>query len=156
MSDAFATAYPLPPRYYKQLLLDPHTQPTPPLPPAAGEKYEMFGNVYAETDSIPRLAADLGQTQLYNDSVLQFNSHNVRLELKKLNHSLLVAFARLVLDLTIDPVARHEARIEQIRFVLVNVHHLLNSLRPVQARQTLELLMKMQVERKLDMARELN
>jgi mediator of RNA polymerase II transcription subunit 7 len=109
----------------------------------------MFGSIYQQPDSVPSLES-LSQTQLYPDD----NVANIKGELQKLNHSLLIAFARLVKTMAVAPL-ESEAKIEEIRVVLVNAHHLINTMRPIQARQGLEAMMRVQIRRKRDAAEEM-
>jgi mediator of RNA polymerase II transcription subunit 7 len=140
-------AYPLPPRYFKQV-----ASLTPP-PPTIGT-YEMFGSIFQQPDTIPALSS-LSQTQLYPDETLLPNSDpSIKQELTKLNHTLLITFARLVKTMAVAPL-ESEVKIEEIRVLLVNIHHLINTLRPIQARQGLESMMKEQIRRKRDAAEEM-
>lgn len=101
----------------------------------------MFGSIYT-TDPQIKTLAELGQEQLYPKS-----DFDMKTELKKLNHSLLLNFCLLVRDLIKDPTSWQE-RTSFIRTILVNMHHIINSYRPHQAREILILMMENQVKRR--------
>ena len=87
---------------------------------------------------LPSLS-DLGCQQLYSAS------GNWRSELLKLNRSLIAAFLDLV-EIMIkcpDNDDRLE-KIDTIRTLFINIHHLINEYRPVQARDTLRQMIKHQ------------
>ena len=68
-------------------------------------------------------------------------------ELKKLNVSLLFNFMELVETLVKNP-NEADRKVECIRNVMINMHHLLNSYRPHQARQTLITMLRDQISDK--------
>lgn len=74
------------------------------------------------------------------------NSDHIE-ELKKLNKLLLAKFLELLHILTTQPDG-FQLRVEEIELILVNMHHLLNSYRPHQARQTLISCMEQQIQAK--------
>ncbi|GMM34999.1 mediator complex subunit [Saccharomycopsis crataegensis] len=65
-------------------------------------------------------------------------------ELKKLFKSLLLNFLELIGIVSKNPTLYPE-KLEQIRIVLINIHHLLNEYRPHQARESLILMLQNQV-----------
>jgi len=82
---------------------------------------------------------DTGCQQLYSAS------GNWRSELLKLNRSLIAAFLDLIEILIKCPDNEERIeKIETIRTLFINIHHLINEYRPVQARDTLRQLIKHQ------------
>ncbi|KAI8621884.1 MED7 protein-domain-containing protein, partial [Chytriomyces sp. MP71] len=75
-------------------------------------------------------------------------------ELKKLNHSLLLNFLELQ-HILVNRPQDFTTKIEHIRILFINMHYLLNGYRPHQARDTLKLLMELQIHRRISMAREI-
>lgn len=118
--------FPLPPRQY----IVPFAQhdaapPAPPPPPQPESSYAMFGRVYATTDRLPGLA-EAGRVCLYDDAAPP------TAELRRLNGRLLALFYALLATLA-TPGAGHAPVVSRIEDVLINMHHLLNTLRPAQA-----------------------
>ncbi|CDR40095.1 CYFA0S04e03488g1_1 [Cyberlindnera fabianii] len=121
--------------------LIPPTQPT-------GETYRSFGSLWNFADKIPKLE-DQGIPQLYRDVALQGGEDSQFKidELKKLLKSLLLNFLEVTGVMGIAP---HEfsTKLEHIRTLLINIHHLLNEYRPHQSRESLILLLENQIETK--------
>lgn len=72
-------------------------------------------------------------------------SYDQRRELKKLNHSILVNFMDL-LDILIkcpDSTKRSD-KIEDLKLLFINIHHLINEFRPHQARETVRVMLELQ------------
>lgn len=120
---------------------------TPP-PQPEGETYRSFGNVWQFNDKIPQLE-DMGIPQLYKPSDIPGgdDSQAKILALKKLIKSLLLNFLEVVGVMSVDP-KEFSQKVEHIRTILINIHHLLNEYRPHQSRESLILLMENQVETK--------
>lgn len=120
---------------------------TPPRQPE-GETYRSFGNVWQFNDKIPQLE-DMGIPQLYKPSDVPDgdDSQAKILALKKLIKSLLLNFLEVVGVMSVDP-KEFSLKVEHIRTILINIHHLLNEYRPHQSRESLILLMENQVETK--------
>lgn len=72
---------------------------------------------------------------------------DLREELKRLNAETLARFVALV-DATRAAPSTYARRVEEITLLLNNMHHLLNSIRPSQARSTLEHVLSEQVREK--------
>lgn len=116
----------------------------PPMPKSS--KYRAFGSVWQVKDELPDLET-LGLTQLYKKAN-QYDTNNYQYklqELRKLLKSLLLNYLELVGILGINPEL-YEKKVENIRTILVNIHHLLNEYRPHQSRESLIMLLEEQVE----------
>lgn len=122
----------------------------PPAPPTNGT-YRSFGNVWQADDKLMSLK-DMGITQLYtlgNKEATDGDGNEGKMpdiqdrifELKKLLHSVLVQFVELTGIMSISPESFPE-KTEDIRVILINIHHLLNEYRPHQSRESLILLME--------------
>uniref|UniRef100_A0AAF5DF56 C2H2-type domain-containing protein n=1 Tax=Strongyloides stercoralis TaxID=6248 RepID=A0AAF5DF56_STRER len=109
-------------------------------PPPIPRKYKLFGVEYdRDNDKEPSLV-DLKIPQLYN------SKEDIKKELKKLNMSMVAAYLDL-LDVLIRCPSDPERiqRIEQLRLLFINFHHLCNQLRPIQARDNLVAICEDQV-----------
>ncbi|KAJ3241670.1 Mediator of RNA polymerase II transcription subunit 7 [Chytriomyces hyalinus] len=89
----------------------------------------------------------MGVAQLYEST----NTGDRAAELKKLNHAILLNFMELLQILVKNP-EEHTRKIEHIRLLFININYLLNEYRPHQARDTLKLLMQLQIHRRIIMA----
>ncbi|KAI5072259.1 hypothetical protein GOP47_0012365 [Adiantum capillus-veneris] len=140
---ATSSAYPPPPPYYrlyKDFLDDPDSAPSPP-PPIDGT-YTMFGATYTTNDMLPDLE-EQGLRQLYSKGP----NVDYKKELKTLNRELMFQMLELA-DVLVERPSQYARRVEDISLVLRNMHHLLNSIRPHQARATLIHILQMQIERR--------
>ncbi|KAK9240677.1 MED7 protein-domain-containing protein [Lipomyces kononenkoae] len=172
-SAALASAFPPPPSFYKAYTTDttkaltnalvsgellPHDLAglLPPPPPDAGRgpddppaTYRNLGHKWSTKDILPTLA-ELGIPELFSnassDEAGADPSYRVS-ELKQLTKSLLIKYLELVGVMGISPEQFPE-RVEEIRIILINMHHLLNEYRPHQARESLIIMMEEQLERK--------
>ncbi|KAF9204420.1 Mediator of RNA polymerase II transcription subunit 7 [Haplosporangium sp. Z 27] len=146
-----------------------------PPPPIKRGAYWMFGRAWPVQDSLATLE-EQGIEQLYpkgtigNDFIgdqeqmiwvtglsgkkTVINMRCVHLdildrvkELKKLNHSAVFNFLQLVHTLSTSP-SEFAMKVDQIRVIFINMHHILNEYRPHQARETLKLMMEDQLRRK--------
>ncbi|KAI9759578.1 MAG: hypothetical protein M4579_002244 [Chaenotheca gracillima] len=137
----------------------------PPPPPTTGP-YRSFGDQFQLNETLPALAGS-GIEQLYpsspsaagtpsaNTSTQKESDENGTspgwtldraFYLKKIAKSLLLNFMELIGVLSVDP-AQYARKIEDLRILFINAHHLLNEYRPHQARETLILMMEEQLER---------
>jgi mediator of RNA polymerase II transcription subunit 7 len=91
----------------------------------------------------------MGISQLYQgmDIPSGDDSHFKIEELKRLLKSLLLNFLEVVGVMSVAP-QEFAAKVEHIRTILINIHHLLNEYRPHQSRESLILLLENQVETK--------
>ncbi|KAJ1285837.1 hypothetical protein BS78_03G308500 [Paspalum vaginatum] len=136
---ATSSAYPPPPPFYqlyKDYEQDPSSAPEPP-PPIDGE--------YMTDEVLPSLEKD-GVRQLYpegpNIAVSDFKK-----ELRTLNRELQLHILELA-DILVERPSQYARRVEDITIIFKNLHHLLNSLRPHQARATLIHMLESQIQRR--------
>ncbi|XP_073052422.1 mediator of RNA polymerase II transcription subunit 7a-like [Primulina eburnea] len=139
---ATATYPPPAPFYklYKKYCEDPDSAPSPP-PPFQGP-YVLYGANYTTDDVLPGLE-EQGVRQLYpNGPNIDFKK-----ELKSLNRELQLHLLELA-DVLVERPSQYARRVEDISLIFKNLHHLLNSLRPHQARATLIHILEQQIERR--------
>ncbi|KAL4863596.1 hypothetical protein BDV12DRAFT_177356 [Aspergillus spectabilis] len=126
------------------------------LPPEIpSEQYSVFGEVQNLSTDLPSLE-EQGITQLYPSSPKPGpNGEAASQPAQPLNHayylmkiskSLLLNFLEFVGILSIAP-DKFEPKIEDIRNLFINAHHLLNLYRPHQARESLIMMMEEQLRR---------
>ncbi|CAI5508040.1 unnamed protein product [Closterium sp. Naga37s-1] len=140
--EATASTYPPPPPYYKlYAAYDPHTRTGgPPPPPAVTGEYVSFGAPYNTEDRLPSLE-EQGVRQLFPSS----KNINTRAELKALGRELGLLVLELA-DVLVERPSQAGRCVEDISLLFTNLHFLLNSLRPHQARATLTHILKTQLE----------
>lgn len=162
-NEGTSSVYPPPPWYYRYFtdenvaLVKDSDKPdeieksdklkylSPPSPPAAGA-YHNFGDVWQVNDKLATLE-DLGITQVYDGAAIRGEGQESGarvLELKKLTKSLLLAFVELTGIMGVAP-EQFPAKFENVRVLLINIHHILNEYRPHQARESLVTLMQQQI-----------
>ncbi|KAI9596000.1 MED7 protein-domain-containing protein [Syncephalis fuscata] len=124
------------------------TQLRPPTPPTTGT-YNLFGEQWPVVDE-PFSLKDAGIDQLYGDTP---NARRMD-ELKRLNHSLVFNFVELVDVLRRCP-DQYPTKIDHFRLLLNNIYALINEYRPIQAKETLKLMLQDQIERKQAATRDL-
>lgn len=117
-----------------------------------GPSYRLFGDMWLFKDQMPTLK-EMNVEQLYEDELedkdsdkTEGNEHSVKRieELKKLFKSLLLNFLELIGVVSKNPELKH-TKLQEIRVILTNIHHLLNEYRPHQARESLILMLQNQV-----------
>ncbi|CAI7796664.1 unnamed protein product [Closterium sp. NIES-53] len=140
--DATASTYPPPPPYYKlYAAYDPHTRTGgPPPPPAITGEYVSFGAPYNTEDRLPSLE-EQGVRQLFPST----KNINTRAELKALGRELGLLVLELA-DVLVERPSQAGRCVEDISLLFTNLHFLLNSLRPHQARATLTHMLTTQLE----------
>jgi len=111
-----------------QTLIGGSPPPPPPIPIEG--TYNMFGRMYTTEDFLPSLESE-GRIQLYSKERIDHIA-----ELKRLMRLLLSKFLAL-LDSLVNQPEQQGQKIEEIELIFINLHHLINSFRPHQARQTL-------------------
>ena len=150
--------FPSPPEFYKlyKNKCDDAAPPLPPLLPEQGETYETFGATHADPSKLlaPELLVDDPDfpfqklyTLIPHDDEKKRLLVNAKTEIQKLNREILDRFAALANDLQNAP-SRTNERIEEIALLYNNLHHLLNTIRPLQARETVAFILKRQIEEK--------
>ncbi|KAA0185219.1 hypothetical protein HAZT_HAZT004626 [Hyalella azteca] len=133
--------FPLPPTQYINLYTDDNIRkgrvPRPPPPPP--NEYSMFSVPFNADDPIIRPLESQAIRRLYPQS------YDQRRELKKLNHSILVNFMDL-LDILIKcpDSSKRTDKIEDLKLLFINMHHLINEFRPHQARETIRVMLELQ------------
>jgi len=108
-------------------------------PPPVPKKFTVFGEEIDMEGKMIQSLSEMGLQQMYSSTA------NWKAELKKLNKSVVAAFLDL-LEILIkcpDSSERRE-KVETIRMLFINMHHLINEYRPVQARDTLRHMMTKQ------------
>lgn len=137
------STYPPPPPYYKlfeNYLDNPESAPAP--PPAIEGTYTMFGSTYTTNDLLPSLE-EQGLRQLYPKG----SNVDYKKELKSLNRELTFQMLELA-DVLVERPSQYARRVEDMSLILRNMHHVLNSIRPHQARATLIHILEMQIQRR--------
>ncbi|KAJ4763112.1 Mediator of RNA polymerase II transcription subunit 7 [Rhynchospora pubera] len=143
MATGTAASYPPPPpfyRLYSDYSTDPDSAPPPP-PPVEGS-YPLYGATYTTEAVLPSLE-DQGVRQLYSKGP----NIDFKKELMSLNRDLQLHILELA-DVLIERPSQYARRVEDISLILRNMHHLLNSLRPHQARATLIHILESQIQRR--------
>ncbi|KAL4182325.1 hypothetical protein AMTRI_Chr12g275410 [Amborella trichopoda] len=138
---AATSAYPPPPpfyRLYKDYIEDPKSAPEPP-PPIDGT-YTLYGATYTTDDVLPSLE-EQGVRQLYPKGP----NIDYKKELRALNRELQLHLLELA-DVLVERPSQYARRVEEISLIFRNLHHLLNSLRPHQARATLIHILELQIQ----------
>ncbi|GFP87256.1 mediator of RNA polymerase ii transcription subunit 7a [Phtheirospermum japonicum] len=144
-----ATAtYPPPPPYYKlykEYSQEPDSAPAPP-PPIQGP-YVLYGGNYTTDDVLPGLE-EQGVRQLYPQGPnIEYFLLDFKKELRSLNRELQLHLLELA-DVLVERPSQYARRVEEISLIFKNLHHLLNSLRPHQARATLIHILELQIQRR--------
>lgn len=157
--DLISSVYPPPPLFYKYFteenlsLLKDKKQAGEPVegelkllePPEVpeGTHYRGYGNIWSFEDKLPKLS-EMGLQQLYKDD--ESNENKIQ-ELHKLMKSLLVNFVELLGIMHVNPSEFH-LKIEDLKVILININHILNSYRPHQSKELLIMLLKQRIEDK--------
>ncbi|XP_010276345.1 PREDICTED: mediator of RNA polymerase II transcription subunit 7a-like isoform X2 [Nelumbo nucifera] len=140
---ATSATYPPPPPYYrlyKDYLQNPKLASEPP-PPIQGT-YMLYGGTYTTDDVLPSLE-EQGVRQLYPKGP----NIDFKKELRSLNRELQLHILELA-DVLVERPSQYARRVEDISLIFKNLHHLLNSLRPHQARATLIHILELQIQRR--------
>jgi hypothetical protein len=135
-------SFPDPPTYAKNYTAEAVQSGTAPPPPSVPNKFKVFGEEYdLEAPYFPELP-ELGLTQVYTKCNTM---EEYKTELKKLSSSIMTAFLDLISVLTRDPLSdeRHQ-QFENLKTLFINMHHVINECRVVQARATLATIQKEQ------------
>ncbi|KAM5342794.1 hypothetical protein ACJ41O_013760 [Fusarium nematophilum] len=119
----------------------------PPLEPADG-RWRVFGDHYMLDDKLPTLeeqGIDSLPSTTHSDSK-DAKHFDRAFELKRLAKSLLLNFLELSGTLSQNP-AHAEAKVQDLRTLFINFHHILNEYRPHQARESVIALMQEHLDR---------
>lgn len=133
--------FPNPPDYASAYTSDRLDNGSAPPPPHALTEFKVFGEEYRLEDDVIAPLKNAGVTQLYK------SKHNWKEEMKKLNRSAVVAFLDLVSILIrgADNPER-EVKLKDLHTIFINMHHLINEFRPVQARDSVRVLQRRQIQ----------
>lgn len=145
-------AYPPPPLQYINSIDPNNFPPSPPL--ITDGVYYMFGQKISMDDAIIAPLETQGTT---TKRLYPRGEYDHKKELKKINASILVNFLDLVDVLVRCPDS--DKRIEKcndLATLFINFHHLINELRPHQARETLRVWLTCQKKSRNDIAYRLN
>lgn len=138
--EAAAAPYPNPPPFYK-LYKNPGTAPRPP-PPVEG-KFLVFG---FEFDTAEPLVPSLPVQPLFQ----QTNGNvDFKAELSRLSCESVFLYLELLRALVENPT-QYARALTALYQVLHNMQHLVNMMRPFQARATLEYALKLKVQEQKD------
>lgn len=127
-----------------------------------------------ETQGIQRLYSTSTKTTTNTTSgaSTQISTNNHKRELKKLNHSILIAYLDLLeilikaptkqlprdqqqLDMNSEQLTYktlRDQKLEDIELLFINMHHLINELRPHQARDNIRCILEMQKRQRIETA----
>lgn len=167
--DLISSLYPPPPPYFKFFTEENRAKleawqkdhdgkeqlvPEPPgelkflVPPKQpeGTHYRGYGSLWSFEDKLPSLE-DLGWKKLYESVDDQDTSRAKIHELHKLTDSLLLCFLELIGIMSIEPQQFH-VKIEDLKLILININHILNTYRPHQSRESLIMLLRQNIEQK--------
>lgn len=146
-ASTITSAFPNPPLEYVKLYTDDNITkglaPESPKPITDGS-YKMFGSDMFTDDAIIRPLEAQGIRRLYP------REFDHKKELKKMNHSILVNFLDLLDILTKCPdTPKREEKCQDINMLFIQMHHLINELRPHQARETIRVTLHVQRRQRL-------
>ncbi|KAG9510738.1 Mediator of RNA polymerase II transcription subunit 7, partial [Fragariocoptes setiger] len=136
-------AFPPPPLQYIRKYTNENVKegkvPPPPKPITDGQ-YHMFGQLISTNDAIIASLESHGTKRLYPRG-----DYDHKKELKKMNASILVNFLDLVDVLVRCPdTDKRSDKCNDLALLFINFHHLINELRPHQARETIRVWMSCQ------------
>ncbi|XP_065837659.1 mediator of RNA polymerase II transcription subunit 7-like [Oscarella lobularis] len=134
------SSFPAPPSAYYSRYTDANVEAgLAPKPPRPQRTYSAFGAAFDADEPMLRSLRSQEISQLYPDD------SNRLVQMKKLNHSILVNFVDLLDVLIASPgSAMREQKIQDLRLLFVNLHHLVNEYRPGQAREGLRVMLEQQ------------
>ncbi|CAG8283232.1 unnamed protein product [Penicillium olsonii] len=122
------------------------------VPPDIPEgQYSVFGELQALSTALPSLQ-EQGIDQLYPEPAASTNEQDAQpaplnhaYYLLKISKSLLLNFLEFVGTLSVSP-EQFESKVQDLRNLFINAHHLLNLYRPHQARESLIMMMEEQLK----------
>ncbi|XP_074598406.1 mediator of RNA polymerase II transcription subunit 7-like [Brevipalpus obovatus] len=146
--------FPLPPNHLIDLYSDENIakgrNPEPPKPIVDGS-FSMYGEQITNDDTIIKPLEARQIKRLYP------REYDHKRELKKMNASILVNFLDL-LDVIIKcpDTGKREEKCSDIAMLFLQMHHLINELRPHQARETLRVTLNNQRRQRMEIINRLN
>lgn len=153
-SSNLTSSFPSPPAHLIDLYSDENIakgrNPDPPKPIMEGS-YSMYGEHITNDDTIIRPLEARQIKRLYP------REYDHKRELKKMNASILVNFLDL-LDVIIKcpDTGKREEKCSDISMLFLQMHHLINELRPHQARETIRVTLHNQRRQRIEIINRLN
>ncbi|KAK0420512.1 hypothetical protein QR680_014731 [Steinernema hermaphroditum] len=133
--------FPKPPEYARHYTAEAIKCGRVPAPPPVPIEYEVFGERYNLEEELVVPLKALG-IQAYSTIGLSWRD-----EFKKMNASVVINFLDLLQILINSPDSPERVqKIEAIRLLFINMHHMVNEYRPVQARATLAVMLEHQIK----------
>lgn len=146
--------FPKPPSFFELYKDGKDSGPSPPTP--MSPTYHMFGTPYSTKDVVPDLLPQEKKVYLDSSSSSSISQDTIdfKLEMKKLNASLLANFVELIDILVVNP-AHFNEKLSDLELLFLNLHNLINAFRPHQARETLIEILRNQIEEGQQATREI-
>jgi hypothetical protein len=116
--------------------------------PVIDGSYEVFGMPY-NTHPVAATLEGSGIQHL-TDGV------SAKDDLKKLTRSLLVSYTEMVQGVVLGEKGQTEERLAALEAIFLNMHFIVNSHRPQQAAETTEALVRLEIDRQLNLAKEIH
>lgn len=141
--------FPNPPEYASAYTPDRIDNGSAPPPPHAFTEFRVFGEEYRLESEVIAPLKNAGVREIYE------NKKDWKAEMKKLNRSAVCAFFDIIEILIRAP--DHPVRVEKINdlhTIFINMHHLINEFRPVQARDSVRILQERQIEELSDVCKD--
>ncbi|KAE9548522.1 hypothetical protein FO519_008265 [Halicephalobus sp. NKZ332] len=141
--------FPMPPEFYRFYSAEHVRLGTCPPPPPVPPKFTVFGQDYDLEGPLVTPLEARGTSRLYG----KFSTMNdIRIEMKKINNSIMAAFLDLVQILIDCPESKDRGeKLEHLRTLFLNFHQLINELRPVEARHCLFTIQQQQSIHQLEL-----
>lgn len=189
-SAQLSSTYPSAPMEYVNMYTNENVKSgkAPPPPKIIKDTYTSFGRLIDPNEVLIRSLESQGIQQLYALSApstssghrSHINTSNYKHELKKLNHSILIAYLDLLEVLVKAPNTQieqpapiqanelgepgtpkpmviikslREQKLEDLEVLFINMHHLINELRPHQARDNIRCILEMQKQQRIEIAK---
>uniref|UniRef100_A0A061RJN6 Mediator of RNA polymerase II transcription subunit 7 n=1 Tax=Tetraselmis sp. GSL018 TaxID=582737 RepID=A0A061RJN6_9CHLO len=147
--------FPPPPSFYK--LYGPDSVAMEPLPPPPLEgEYDQYGELHTTEDGVAPLPPHIPKVYCGDPPNIDFKG-----ELLQMNKEVLFTFLELLRTVVEAPGlsaasrTQYDTQMLNLALLLWNMHHLLNLMRPYQARATLEYILREQISERRAAVREL-